>query len=59
MLHGHDPYHVPEREGRIRRLVTEWLGEAELRQHVTGFQPAHPKHGGGGAFYVRLRRIRA
>jgi DNA-nicking Smr family endonuclease len=21
-----------------------------------GFQPAHPKHGGGGAFYVKLRK---
>jgi DNA-nicking Smr family endonuclease len=25
---------------------------------VSGFQPAHPKHGGGGAFYVKLRRDR-
>jgi DNA-nicking Smr family endonuclease len=25
---------------------------------VAGFQPAHPKHGGGGAYYVRVRRLR-
>jgi DNA-nicking Smr family endonuclease len=40
----------------LRRLVSEWLHETEFREHVLGFQPAHPKHGGGGAYYVRLRR---
>lgn len=55
-LHGLDHYHAPEREGRIRRLATEWFSEPEFRAHVTAFQPAHPRHGGGGAFYVRLRR---
>jgi DNA-nicking Smr family endonuclease len=55
-LHGDSHYHAPEREGRLRRLVSEWLHESEFREHVLGFQPAHPKHGGGGAYYVRLRR---
>ncbi|MGE0211697.1 MAG: Smr/MutS family protein [Parvibaculaceae bacterium] len=55
-LHGLDHYHAPEREGRLRRLATEWFSEPEFRAHVAAFQPAHPKHGGGGAFYVRLRR---
>jgi DNA-nicking Smr family endonuclease len=55
-LHGDSHYHTPERQGRLRRLVSEWLHEAEFREHVLGFQPAHPKHGGGGAYYVRLRR---
>jgi DNA-nicking Smr family endonuclease len=58
-LHGDSHYHVPERQGRLRRFVSEWLHEAEFRQHVSGFQPAHPRHGGGGAYYVRLRRRRA
>jgi DNA-nicking Smr family endonuclease len=57
-LHGRHLYHAPEREGRLRRLVPEWLHEPEFRSLVAGFQPAHPKHGGGGAFYVRLRRPR-
>lgn len=57
-LHGREHYHAPEREGRLRRLVPEWLHEPEFRELVAGFQPAHPKHGGGGAFYVRLRRMR-
>ena len=55
-LHGDSHYHAPERQGRLRRLVSEWLHETEFREHVLGFQPAHPKHGGGGAYYVRLRR---
>lgn len=57
-LHGADHFHAPERGGRLRRLVTEWFHEPEFRSLVTGFQPAHPKHGGGGAYYVRVRRIR-
>jgi DNA-nicking Smr family endonuclease len=57
-LHGADHFHAPERGGRLRRLVTEWFHEPEFRSLVAGFQPAHPKHGGGGAYYVRVRRIR-
>ncbi|MCA3554322.1 Smr/MutS family protein [Aestuariivirga sp.] len=57
-LHGAGHFHAPERAGRLRRLVTEWFHEPEFRSLVAGFQPAHPKHGGGGAYYVRVRRIR-
>ena len=57
-LHGHDHFYAPEREGRLRRSFPDWLHEPEFRVHVLGFQPAHPKHGGGGAFYVKLRRVR-
>lgn len=56
-LHGVGFYHAPEREGRLRREVPMWLHEAPFRDHVSGFQPAHPRHGGGGAFYLRLRRM--
>ncbi len=55
-LHGYDHWHAPERQGRLRRLVPEWLHEPDFAHHVAGFQPAHPMHGGGGAYYVRLRR---
>jgi DNA-nicking Smr family endonuclease len=57
-LHGSDHFHAPERQGRLRRLVTQWFNEPEFARLISGFQPAHPKHGGGGAFYVRLRRAR-
>ncbi len=55
-LHGHTHFHTPEREGKLRREVPLWFHEAVFRAHVIGFQPAHPKHGGGGAFYVKLRK---
>lgn len=55
-LHGSRHFHTPERGGRLRRLVTQWFDEVEFRALVAGYQPAHPRHGGGGAFYVRLRR---
>ena len=57
-LHGRDHFYAPEREGRLRRQLPEWLHEAQFRTHVSGFQQAHPRHGGGGAFYVKLRRKR-
>lgn len=57
-LHGADHFHDPDRRGVLRQAVTEWLAEPDFTALVSGFQPAHPKHGGGGAFYVRLRRFR-
>ncbi len=57
-LHSGEVYHDPDRQGVLRRALPQWLGEREFRDMVTGFQPAHPKHGGGGAFYVRMRRVK-
>ncbi len=58
-LHGATHFDTPERQGKLRRMVPEWLHDPEFRSLVSGFQPAHPKHGGGGAFYVKLRRPRS
>jgi DNA-nicking Smr family endonuclease len=55
-LHGVRHFDSPEREGRLRREVPNWLHEHIFRVHVVGYQPAHPRHGGGGAFYLRLRQ---
>ena len=55
-LHGASHFHAPERQGRLRRMATQWFHDHEFSHLISGFQPAHPKHGGGGAFYVRLRR---
>src|SRR5262245_12003741 len=55
-LHGETHWHAPEREGRLRRLLPQWLAEPELRAMVVAFPPAHPRHCRGGAWYVRLRR---
>jgi len=42
--------------GRIRAEFVGWLSRADNRSHVRGVRPAHPRHGGHGAFYVLLRR---
>lgn len=57
-LHGREYYHTPERRTVLREALTQWMHESRFRALVAGFQPAHPRHGGGGAFYVWLRRIR-
>jgi DNA-nicking Smr family endonuclease len=42
--------------GRIRAEFVGWLNRADNRERVRAVRPAHPRHGGGGAFYVLLRR---
>ena len=42
--------------GVLNREVPRWLNEPQFRQMVVGFTPAHKRHGGEGALYVRLRR---
>jgi DNA-nicking Smr family endonuclease len=44
--------------GVLRREVPRWLKLKEFRDYVIGFEPAHSRHGGEGAIYVRLRRLR-
>jgi DNA-nicking Smr family endonuclease len=45
--------------GVLRRQVPQWLGLAEFRSLVVGFEDAHITHGGEGALYVRVRRTRS
>jgi DNA-nicking Smr family endonuclease len=47
----------PDR-GVLRRQVPHWLGLPDLREIVLGFEEAHVTHGGEGALYVRLRRMK-
>lgn len=42
--------------GRIRSEFVGWLNRADNRARVRSVRPAHPHHGGSGAFYVLLRR---
>lgn len=44
--------------GVLRRQVPQWLSLPEFRSLVVGFEEAHIGHGGEGALYVRVRRIR-
>jgi DNA-nicking Smr family endonuclease len=42
--------------GRIRSEFLGWINRADNRARVRAVRPAHPRHGGSGAFYVLLRR---
>jgi DNA-nicking Smr family endonuclease len=44
--------------GVLKRQVPLWLESADLRPLVVGFETASHGHGGEGALYVRLRRVR-
>ena len=49
---------IPVRRGVLRHNVPGWLAAAPLGQVVLQVSSAHLKHGGGGAYYVYLRRQR-
>lgn len=49
---------IPRKPGAIRHDLPHWLGQAPLRALVLDVRPAHRRHGGGGAFYIYLRRQR-
>jgi len=45
--------------GVLRRNLPRWLALGANAPRVLRIEPAQPQHGGGGAFYVLLRRQRA
>jgi DNA-nicking Smr family endonuclease len=47
-----------DERGVLKRIVPHWLRMADLRSIVIGFEDAALNHGGSGALYVRLRRLR-
>lgn len=49
---------IPVRYGVLRHQVPQWLGMAPLSSVVLQVTQAHISHGGGGAYYVYLRRQR-
>ncbi|HEY4344040.1 MAG TPA: Smr/MutS family protein [Parvibaculum sp.] len=55
-LHSTRYHEASDHSGVLRSALPQWLGEPQFRVQVSGFQPAHPRHGGGGAFYVWLRK---
>jgi DNA-nicking Smr family endonuclease len=44
--------------GVLKRQVPMWLSLPEFRPLVVGIEDAHAFHGGQGALYVRIRRVR-
>jgi DNA-nicking Smr family endonuclease len=54
-----DPYDpMPRRRGVLKTQVPMWLKMAPLAPAVLQISEAHRKHGGGGAYYVYLKRRR-
>ena len=49
---------MPVRRGVLRHNVPQWLAAPPLAPVVLQVAEAHLKHGGGGAYYVYLRRSR-
>lgn len=45
-------------KGILKREAPRWLQEGENRRRVLAFATARPEHGGEGALYVLLRRLR-
>jgi DNA-nicking Smr family endonuclease len=47
-----------EGRGVLKRMVPLWLGMPEFRELIIGFENAGIAHGGEGALYVSLRKMR-
>ena len=55
---GDDSGPIPRRPGALKQQVPHWMALAPLAPLILQVAEAHLKHGGGGAFYVYLRRHR-
>lgn len=47
---------IPTRTGILRHQVPQWLNSGALRSLILQVTEAHRSHGGGGAYYVYLKR---
>jgi len=56
-MSGYDEFNRPK-IGVLKQGVPEWLKSAQLSSLVLQVTQAHGRHGGGGAYYVYLRRRR-
>jgi DNA-nicking Smr family endonuclease len=54
-----DSPHQPRVHGVLRHSLPHWLAQPPLAGRILQVAPAHPRHGGSGAFYVYLRRSRS
>ena len=44
--------------GVLKEAVPRWLNDSGMRQQLLAIAPAQPQHGGSGALYVLLRRLK-
>ena len=48
----------PRSRGVLKTMVPRWLGEPQFARLIADLRGAHRRHGGEGALYVYLRKIR-
>ncbi len=51
-------YDTEQDTGILKRSLITWVEKSNMRPTILDILPAHAKHGGGGAFYVYLRKSR-
>ena len=49
---------ISARQGVLRHQVPQWMALPPISQAILQVTPAHLTHGGQGAYYVYLRRVR-
>ncbi len=47
---------MPSRAGVLRHALPQWLGAPDMHPMILQISAAHIRHGGGGAYYVYLKR---
>ena len=47
---------MPSRAGVLRHALPQWLGTPDMHPMILQISAAHARHGGGGAYYVYLKR---
>lgn len=61
LITGKPPRPASERpyaRGAIRAAVGDWLAGSRFADRIAAVRVAHPRHGGTGALYIVLRRLR-
>ena len=48
----------PHARGAIRAAIGDWLAASRHADAIAAVRGAHPRHGGQGALYIVLRRLR-
>jgi len=47
---------MPTRNGVLRHALPQWLGTPDMHPMILQISAAHMRHGGGGAYYVYLKK---
>ena len=53
---GSNFFHETNDIGIIKKSLTTWIKNSDIMPLILYITPAHSKHGGGGAFYVYLKK---